>query len=165
MKNRVVVALAAAMTVGAVHAAGPAEIALVRGGKTYELSDAARARIGEELPKLFATCSLNSREHPKIFAATDAGAMWQATLAKDHLRVRLAAPVNVGHAHQRALPARELLLGLNDPRFPWPELSRDGESVVAHSKCSGGDIIKFVCAPELKPLMPESYHRLCSVLS
>jgi hypothetical protein len=140
----------AAMIAGAAHAGAPAEIELVRGGKTYELSNAARARIAEALPRLFATCSLNSRDHPKIFAATDPDALWRATLAKDHLIVRLAA--------------RELLLGLGDPRFPWPELSRDGANVVAHSKCSGGDTIKFVCAPEIKPLMPSSYDRLCRVL-
>jgi len=35
---------------------------------------------------------------------------------------------------------------------------------VAHTKCSGGDTIKFVCAGEIKPLMPGSYYRMCDLL-
>jgi hypothetical protein len=153
-----------ALVVGAAHAAGPAEIGLVRGGKAYELSEAARARIGEELPKLFATCSLNSRDHPQIFASSDAGTVWQDTHTKDRLTLRFAIPTNVGHPHQAGISALQLVLRLDDARFPGPQLSRNGNDVIIHSKCSGGDMIKFVCAPEIKPLMPGSYAQLCRVL-
>jgi hypothetical protein len=162
---RPLLSLAVAVMVGSAEAADPAEIELVREGMRQQLSEAARARITEQMPKLFSTCSLNSRDHPRIFSSASPSATWQELQAKDHLIVRFATPLSIGHPHLPAFSARELLLGLADPRLAGPELSRNGENVVAHTKCSGGDMIKFVCAPELKPLMPASYHPLCSLLS
>ena len=36
--------------------------------------------------------------------------------------------------------------------------------VVAYTKCSGIDVMKFVCAPDIKPVMPELYNGLCPAL-
>jgi hypothetical protein len=151
------------LLLGPAQAEAPAEVELVRDGRQRQLSDAARAHIIGELPKLFATCSLDSRNHPATLRDPSV-AEWNALEAKDRLSIRFAAPINVGHPQHQALPARELILGLADARFPGPELSRNGESVVAHAKCSGGDLIRFVCAPEIRPLMPDSYQPLCSWL-
>jgi len=155
--------LAAAVLANAAQAAGP-EVELVRAGKPHALPAAAQARIAELLPKLFSTCSVNSRDHPKGFASSDFRAMWRETAATDHLSVRFATPIEVGHPHRPGISARQLFLGLPDANYPSPHLSRDGDSVLAHGKCSGGDTIRFVCTPELKPLMPVSYHPLCAVL-
>jgi len=156
--------LATAAMCGLAGAGAAAEIELVRDGKAYELSAAPRAYIAEQLPRLFSTCSLNSRDHPQIFAARDPGARWRETAAGSHLIVRFATPLDVGHPHHGALAARQLMLGLPETHYPAPQLSRDGERVVAHTKCSGGDTIRFVCAGEIKPLMPGSYHRACDLL-
>jgi hypothetical protein len=145
-----VAALAAIVALGTVPAARAAEVELVRDGKRHELSAAARAHIAEQLPRLFSTCSLNSRDHPQVFAARDPAAQWRETAAGNHLIVRLAA--------------RQLMLGLPDARYPEPQLSRDAERVVAHTKCSGGDTIKFVCADEIRALMPRSYRPQCDLL-
>lgn len=158
---------AAALVVAASAFAAPpgAEVELVRGGKRVELSPAARAYFAAELPRLFSTCSLDSRHRPKVFAKRDVGEMWQETQARDHLAVRLDATRNVGHPLEGAIEARELVLGLDrHPRYPEPFLSRNAKTVVAHTKCDGGAIIKFVCAPEVKPLMTQSYLENCSLL-
>ena len=59
---------------------------------------------------------------------------------------------------------QQLLLGLGDPRFPAPTLSRHGKEVVAFGKCEGGDVIRFICAPDIKAVMPSYYHGLCRYL-
>jgi hypothetical protein len=53
---------------------------------------------------------------------------------------------------------------LHDPEFPGPDLSRHGAQVVAYVKCSGEGMIRFVCAPDVKAMMPASYHALCGRL-
>ena len=135
--------VAMVLTMGAVHAAEPIGVELVHGGKRQELSDEARSQIAERLPKLFATCSINSQKYPKIFVSWSFPAVWQETAAKDHVR------------------SEELLIGLQDPKFPGPYLSREGERVTAYTKCSGIDVIRFVCAPGVKAAMPAHYHKLC----
>lgn len=85
-------ALAAVMILAMkpLQAAEPIDIELVHGGKRQELSDQARLQIAERLPKLLATCSINSRDHPRIFASWNFATVWDDIEAKDHLAVRLA---------------------------------------------------------------------------
>jgi len=149
------------LAVNPLHGAEPIGIELVQGGKRQQLSDEARSQIADRLPKLFATCSLNSRDHPKIFGSGSVAAMWEDTSAKDHVLGRLAAPIELKAGHSPAIPVEQLLIGLHDPKFPGPYLSRQGGQVTAYAKCSGIDIIRFVCAPGVKAAMPASYHKLC----
>jgi hypothetical protein len=144
-----------ALASGAAHAA---EVELIRDGKRQEVAKAAQARIAQQLPKLFATCSINSRHHPEIVSVA------RGAEKMDRLVVRLDTPVNLGHPRLGAIAARELVLGLPNARYPGPFLSRNGESVVAHTKCDGGQTIRFVCAPELQALMPRSYSESCKLL-
>jgi len=155
------------LLVGASAVAAPpgTEVELLRGGRRVELSPAARAYFATELPRLFSTCSVNSRLHPKAFAKSSAGARLQEAQAGDHLAVRLTVARNVGHPLEAEIRASELIVGLaHHRRYPGPFLSRDGSSVVAHAKCAGGDIIRFVCAAEVKTLMPAGYHQNCDLL-
>jgi len=159
--GRIALAVAVALATGALLAAEPAEIRLVRGGKQQEMPEQARSAIAERLPQLFATCSLNSRDHPRIFESWSLATIWEDTAARDHLSLRLTAPIEVRAGGSRVILVQQLLLGLDDPKFPGPEISRHGGRVVAHTKCSGGDLIEFVCAPGVKAVMPGSYHGLC----
>jgi len=54
--GRIALAVAVALATGALQAAEPAEIRLVRGGKQQEMPEQARSAIAERLPQLFATC-------------------------------------------------------------------------------------------------------------
>jgi len=155
----------AVLVTGALHAAELIDVQLVRGGKNHQLSDQTRTQIADRLPKLFATCSLNSRDHPNIFASWGLTTIWVDTEAKDHLKLRLPKPIDIRTGDLPAISVREFLLGIDDPKFPGPEISRAGEDVVAYVKCSGGDAIKFVCMPEVKAVMPSAYHDLCRHLA
>jgi hypothetical protein len=154
---------AAVLTMGTFQAAEPVAVELVRDGTPQDLSDRARSQIADGLPKLFATCSLNSRDHRQIFTSWALGTVWEETEAKDHLRLRFARPVDL-RAGRAVIRVQQLLLGLHDPEFPGPDLSRDGAQVVAYVKCSGEGMIRFVCAPDVKAMMPASYHALCGRL-
>ena len=136
-------------------------IELVRDGNRQELSDQTRSQIADQLPKLFSTCSINSRDHPQTFASWSLTTIWEDAQVKDHLTVQFASPIELRAGHSSVISVQQFLLGLNDPRFPGPELSRHGEQVVAYVKCSGIDLIKFVCAPDVKGAMPGSYYGLC----
>jgi len=156
---------AVVLTVGALQAAEFTNIDLVLDGKRQELSDQARLHILQELPELFATCAINSRDDPRIFASWSFATIWEDTETKDHLAVRFASPIEMRVRHSAVISAQEFMMGLHDPEFPGPELSRHGERVVAYVKCSGIDAIKFVCAPGVKTVMPASYDRLCRYIT
>ena len=163
--SHIVLSVAVVLTMGTLQAAEPSDIELVRSGKRQELSEQTRSAIADLLPKLLATCSLNSRDHPQIFASRGLATIWEDTEAKDHLRIQLPEPIEVRAGESRVISIQEFLVRLDDPRFPGPELSRHGERVVAHTKCSGYDVIGFVCAPGVKAVMPSSYHGLCRYLA
>ena len=101
---------AVVLTAGTVQAAEPIEIELVRGGKHQELSDQARSQIADRLPKLFATCSANSREHPRGFASSSLATIWEDTEAKDHLSVQFPKPIEIRAPDSSVIISVQLLL-------------------------------------------------------
>ena len=138
------------------------DVEFFRGGARQELSSQACSYVADQLPKLFATCSINSRDDPQIFGSWGLATIWEETRAKDHLVLQLASPIEI-RAGRHAVTVQHFLMGLDSP-FPGPELSRHGEQVVAYIKCSGISVMRFVCAPDLRPSMPDSYDELCSHL-
>ena len=160
-ESHITLSVVVVMTSGTLQAAELGKIELVRGGKHQEVSEQTRSAIAERLPKLFATCSLNSRDHPKIFAPWGLATIWKDTEAKDHLGIQLSEPIEVRAGNSPVISVQQFLVGLDNPQFPGPQLSRSGERVVAYTKCSGHDIIRFVCAPKVKTVMPSSYYGLC----
>jgi len=80
---------------------------------------------------------------------------------EDHIHLRLDRAVDLELPGSRTVRVGELMLGLREPRLPGPELSRDERSTVAYVKCSGYEVMKFVCTPGIKDVVPEAYHELC----
>jgi hypothetical protein len=138
-----------------------AEVTVARNRQSVSISQVARRNIIEEMPRLFATCSLNSRDHPAIFHSSNLETVWGKVQNEDHIHLRLNQVMDLELPGSRTVRVRELMLGLGEPRFPGPELSRDEQSTVAYVKCSGYELIKFVCAPGIKNVVPEAYHELC----
>jgi len=141
--------------------AQPAEVTVARNGRNVLISEVARRSIIEEMPRLFATCSLNSRDHPAIFQFWNLETAWGKVHNEDHIHLRLDRAVDLELPGSRTMRVGELMLGLGEPSFPGPELSRDERSIVAYVKCSGYELMKFVCAPGIKDVVPEAYHELC----
>ncbi len=113
------------------------------------------------MPRLFATCSLNSRDQPAIFHSWNLETAWGKVQNEDHIHLSLDQVVNLELPGSRVVRVGELILGLGEPRFPGPELSRHEGSIVAYVKCSGYELMKFVCAPGIREVVPEAYHELC----
>jgi hypothetical protein len=156
--------LAAALWASGFAAAQAGEIVLVRDAKLVEMSASVQADLSKRVLKLFATCSIDSRRHPWVFKSGQPPAMWRDTLGKDHARIRLSEPMQLRTPGSKAILVEEFLLGLGEPRYPGPHLARNGDEIVAYSKCSGGDTIRLMCAPGIKELMPSSYHEPCGLL-
>lgn len=161
--TRTVLAAVAAviLAVGWHPAAEAIDIEVVRDGQRQPLSNETQSQIVDQVPKLFATCSINSRDHPQIFASWTLDTLWEDVQAKDHLTVRLETPIELRAGRSLPISVDHFLIGLADPDFPAPELSRRGAHIVAYVKCSGIDLIRFVCAADIKPVMPVAYHQLC----
>jgi hypothetical protein len=156
--------LAAALFASSLAAAQAGEIVLTRGGKVVEMPASIQADLSTRVLKLFATCSVDSRRHPWVFESPQPPAMWRETLGKDHVSIRLSKPTPLRTPGSGAIAVQEFLLGLGEPRYPGPHLARNGDEIVAYSKCSGGDTIRLMCAPGIKELMPRSYHEPCGLL-
>jgi hypothetical protein len=150
---------------GVLHAGESNDVQLVRGGRNYQLPEQTRAQVADRLPKLFATCSLNSRDYPGLFASSSMATLWTDAEAGDYVKLRLAKPMDIRIGDRPVISIQEFLLGLEDPKFPGPELSRVGDTVIAYVKCSGKEMIEFVCVAEIKAVMPDGYHELCRHLS
>jgi len=99
-----------------------------------------------------------------IFTAWRLPTIWEETAAKDHLKITLEKPVEINPGKTTPILVQQFMLGLENSTFPGPELSRSDTGVVAYTKCSGIDVMKFVCAPDIKPVMPELYNGLCPAL-
>ena len=87
--------------------AASVEISLVRNGKQQALTEEARTRIAEQLPKLFATCSINSRDQPQIFTSWRLPTIWEDTEAKDHLKISLGKPIDIRAGRYSTITARK----------------------------------------------------------
>ena len=138
-----------------------AEVTVTRNGRSVSISELGRRTIIQEMPRLFATCSLNSRDHPAIFDSWNLETAWGKAQNEDHIYLRLDQAMDLELPGSRVVRVGELILGLDEPRFPGPELSRHERSIVAYVKCSGYELMKFVCTPGIKEVVPEAYHELC----
>ena len=137
------------------------EVTITRDGRSVSITEVARRSIAEGMPRVFATCSLNSRDQPEIFRSWNLETIWGKVQNEDHIHLRLDQVMDLALPGSRVARVGELIFGLGEPRFPGPELSRHEGSVVAYVKCSGYELIRFVCAPGVKGIVPEGYHELC----
>ena len=138
-----------------------AEVIVTRNGQNTSIAEAGRQVIAQGMLGLFASCSLNSRDYPEIFRSRNLETVWGKVLHKDHVYVRLDEAMNLELPGSRTVPVGEMILGLAEARYPGPELSRHDGSMIAYEKCSGYELIRFVCTPGIKEVVPERYHELC----
>jgi hypothetical protein len=137
------------------------DVIVTRNGQNASIAEAGRQTIAQGMLRLFVTCSLNSRDHPEIFRSRNLETVWGKVLDKDHMYVRLDEVMNLELPGSRTVPVQEMILGLAEARYPGPEVSRHEGSIVAYEKCSGFELIRFVCTPGIKEIVPERYHELC----
>jgi hypothetical protein len=86
---------------------------------------------------------------PDLFATRALAKEWQDVRAGSHLYVRVEIS--------------EVVVGLEDPSFIGPELSRHGGQVVGHVKCNGLRALALMCRPPVRPHLLARQRANCSV--
>jgi hypothetical protein len=131
---------------------GAAQVTLLAQGAPVALSEAERLRIARRVEELMVGCAMSSATEPGLFGATSLPAEWQKTRAGSHLYVRFSTPLLT---RRTQVPITEVAIGLQDPSFIGPELTRHGDAVVGHVKCNGHRALALMCATAIRPhLLP-----------
>lgn len=144
---------------------GTDAVSLRKGGEVIALPGPAQKAIADQVRELASTCNFNSVKHSRLFERRDARAEWSEVASQSHLHVRYRAPFSVPAGSEDAIVASEVLIGLTAENFIGPELTRHGETVALHVKCSGHRALQLMCMPELAPHLPAAYRRNCHLLT
>jgi hypothetical protein len=130
-----------------------ADVTLVSPDGRAALSDAEQAEISAIVKREAESCSISSTVYPGIFRDRDGDDEWQRVEHRPHLYVRYETPVVIRLGMRSGPPVRasEVLIGLDDPKFPRQPLTRHEGVVTMHGKCDGGTSIELMCRPTLRP--------------
>ena len=137
---------------------------LITHGASVALSKLERSQIARRVETLMVGCAMTSVTFPGLFAARSLPKEWDDARAGSHLYVRFPKPLV---ARRGRLRISEVVIGLQDPNFIGPELSRHADQVVGHGKCDGHRALALACASAVRPhLLPrqragcEAYDRI-----
>jgi hypothetical protein len=152
--------LTSILTMPAISAsAEQAVVAFTKRGTSIELTDGEQVQVIERVRKMMVGCAITSVSDPAIFADKNLAKEWSDTRAQSHLYVRFAEPVQ---AERRGLRFLEVAIGFEEPNFLGPELTRHGEQVVGHVKCSGHRALALMCATALRKHLSPGQERACT---
>jgi len=129
-----------------------ARVTLITNGASVALSELERSQIASRVEALMVGCAINSVTLPGLFAARSLPKEWEDARAGSHLYVRFSKPLV---ARRGGVQMSEVVIGLQDPNFIGPELSRHAEQVVGHVKCDGHRALALACVTAVRPhLLP-----------
>jgi hypothetical protein len=148
-----------ALALSVADAADPtAQVTLVAQGAPVALSEPEQSQIAKRVAALMVGCGMTSVTFPDLFAARSLPAEWQGARAGSHLYIRFTTPLLT---RRDRTEISEVVIGLQDPSFIGPELSRHGEDVVGHVKCSGHRALALMCATALRGHLLPGQARSC----
>ena len=159
MKNLQLACLAALLA-GAEGADPGSGVTLIRDGAAVVLSEAERSQIARRVEALIVGCAITSVTAPDLFAARALEQEWQDVRARSHLHVWFPTPLR---AERGGVQISEVVVGLEDPSFIGPELSRHGDQVVGHVKCSGHRALALMCASPVRPHLLARQRASCAI--
>lgn len=130
-----------------------ADVTFVGPAGRVALSEAAQAEVAAIVKREAESCSISSVGYPEIFRGRDAATDWRAAERRPHLYLRYETPVVMRVGLRRGPPAlaSEVLIAVDDPKFPRQPLTRHDGAVIMHGKCSGISGIELMCVPALRP--------------
>jgi hypothetical protein len=150
----------AILLAGVVSADVGIEVTLIRDGSSITLSEAEQSQIARRVETLMVGCAITSVTAPDLFAARALAKEWQDVRAGSHLYVRFPTPLR---AERGGVEISEVVVGLEDPSFIGPELSRHGDQVVGHVKCDGLRVLALMCMPPVRFHLLARQRANCSV--
>jgi len=123
------------------------QVTLVAPDGAVALTEPEQGQIAKRVEMLMVGCAITSMTAPDLFTSRSLPGEWQAARAGSHLYVRFPKPLV---ATRGRLEISEVVIGLQDPRFIGPELSRHGEAVAGHVKCNGHRALALMCGTALR---------------
>ena len=159
MKNLQLACLA--VLLAAAEGADPGTgVTLIRDGSAVVLSEVERSQIARRVEALIVGCAITSVRAPDLFAARALAKEWQDVRAGSHLHVRFPAPI---WSERGGVQISEVVVGLENPSFIGPELSRHDDQVVGHAKCDGRRALALMCAPPVRSHLLARQRTSCAV--
>jgi hypothetical protein len=135
-------------------------VALIRDGAAVVLSEAERSQIARRVETLIVGCAITSVREPDLFAARALEKEWWDVRAGSHLYVAFSTPIR---AERGGVEISEVTVGLEDPSFIGPELSRHDNRVVGHVKCDGRRALALMCTPPVRSHLLARQRANCAV--
>jgi len=135
-------------------------VTMIKDGSAVALSEVERSQIARRVEALIVGCAITSVTAPDLFATRALAEEWQEVRAGSHLHVRFPTPLR---AERGGVQISEVVVGLEDPSFIGPELSRHGRPVTGHVKCSGLRALALMCAPPVRPHLLPRQRTSCTV--
>jgi hypothetical protein len=137
-----------------------ADVTLVAPGGPVALAESEQARIAKRVEVLMVGCAISSVTEPDLFTSRSLPGEWQTAHRGAHLYVRFPKPLV---ATRGRVDISEVVIGLQDPSFIGPELSRHGDAVVGHVKCNGHRALSLMCGTALRPHLLPGQAASCKV--
>jgi len=136
------------------------DVTLIRDGSVVALTEPGQSQIARRAKALIVGCAITSVADPDLFAARALAKEWHDLRARSHIYVRFPTPLR---AERGGVQISEVVVGLEDPSFIGPELTRHGDQVVGHVKCSGHRALALMCAPSVRPHLLPGQRANCAV--
>jgi hypothetical protein len=143
----------------------PPRVELTVSGRPVVLENAAAVDLAQRVKAAVSTCELNSIETPDApwVPKPSPSAKWASVMATGHLYVAYPDEFSVISWSGKAHPVSEVLLGIGArDDLLGPTLTRTGERVVKHAKCSGTAFLRIQCSEPLVSVLGETYKSNCA---
>ena len=137
-----------------------ARVTLIKDGAAVALTEPERGQIAERVRVMMVGCAISSVSQPRIFEGRSLTKEWSEIQAGPHLEVRYPKPLENPRGQVRI---SEVVIGLKDPNFIGPELSRHDGRVVGHVKCDGHRALAVMCATALRGHLLPGQSRACKI--
>jgi hypothetical protein len=129
-----------------------------------ELAAADAQPLAPKIRWLVDSCSVNSIDHPNVFAGRDPIVSWDQARAAPHLLARFEKPFAVnGRGTREPILVSEALVPLQ-VRGPYWYTRRDG-IVVQHTKCLPRPIGAVLCGPAVRPHLDPEDVKVCDLIT
>ena len=136
-------------------------VSVVHDGSRVSLPPSEVSEMLDGIAAFLASCSLDSKSDPAVFATHDAASDWNAAAKQPHLYAELSQPLSVARRHG-SVRAAEAVIPLDVGAPYW--FTRDGGVVVAWTKCTWPAMRRILCDKSVLPYLTRASHNQCATL-
>jgi hypothetical protein len=136
-------------------------VSVVHNGSRVSLPSSEISGMLDGIAAFFASCSLDSKSDPPVFATHDAASDWNAAAKQPHLYAEFSQSLSVARRHASVRVA-EALIPLDVGAPYW--FTRDSGVVVAWTKCTWPATRRILCSKSVLPYLARASQDQCATL-